>query len=240
MKALRGLGNKSRVFHFELQQFLSHTRQQGDVAADVGLDIQAGDLCAEQQTADITGDSEIDESQLFRRIDDDDISATPPDLHQAAHQTRVVRSGIAADQHVQIGFVEVFEANCSGACSDAGCQTDSARLVTIVRAIVDIVRAEQSRKQLQQEAGFIGGPPAGVEKAASGSGPLQPGSQPFKRFVPRDDSIMSILGPGIDRMDQPATRFHLRRTERAELAKAILGEELGRDPRLHVRNHRLE
>lgn len=138
--------------------------QPGDVAADVRLDVLAGDLRTEQQAPRIARHAEVDEAEFLRRIDDDDFAAASPNLHQAAHQPRMVRRRVAADQNVEVAGVEVFQPNRPSAGSDRAGQADSAGLMAVVRAVVDVVRAEQPRQQLQQEAGFIRGSAAGVKK----------------------------------------------------------------------------
>src|SRR5262249_23207146 len=49
--------------------------QERDVAADVRLDVEAGDVRAEQERAHVGGHAEVDEPELLDRVDDDDLTA---------------------------------------------------------------------------------------------------------------------------------------------------------------------
>ena len=168
-----------------LEHVLGDAGQQRDVAADVRLDVQAGDPRAEQQAPRIARHAEVDEPDFFRRIDDDDVAAAAAHRHQAAKQPRMVRRRIAADQHEQIAALDVFELHRRRARAQARRQPDAARLMAVVRAVVDVVGAERPREELQQESGFVRRAAAGVEEAARGTARLQRGGERGRAPRPR-------------------------------------------------------
>ena len=99
-------------------------------------------------------------------------------------------AGIAADQHVEVAVLDVFELHRRRARAQARRQADAARLMAVVRAVVDVVRAEHPRKQLQQEPGLVRRTAAGVEEAAAGTAALQRCRQLLERLVPGDDAVV--------------------------------------------------
>ena len=48
-------------------------------------------------------------------IDDDDVAAAAADVHQRAHQPRMVRRRVAADEEEQVGVLDVVEGDGGGA-----------------------------------------------------------------------------------------------------------------------------
>ena len=56
---------------FQLDDALGDARQQGQVAADVRLNIEAGDLRAEEQAAHVAGHAEVDQPRLNDWVNDD-------------------------------------------------------------------------------------------------------------------------------------------------------------------------
>ena len=93
-----------------LEHVFGDAGQQRKIAADVRLDVQAGDPAAEHQAPRIAGHAEVDQPDLFRRIDDDDVAAAATHGHEAAKQPRMVRRGIASDQHEEIAALDVRRA----------------------------------------------------------------------------------------------------------------------------------
>ncbi len=55
------------------------------VAADMRLDVLAGDLGAHQQRPRITGDTEFNQPCFNDRVDHDDFATAAPDAHQTGH-----------------------------------------------------------------------------------------------------------------------------------------------------------
>ena len=102
------------------------------------------------------GHAEVDEARFHDRVDDDDLPAAAADLHQRAHQPRMVAGRVAADD-------ETPGRRCSTSSSvtvavpvpSDACQADAAGLVAVVAAVVDVVRAVQPGEKLQQKAGFV-------------------------------------------------------------------------------------
>src|SRR6266542_7024528 len=99
-KRLGALLDERAIFRPALEQSLCDAGEQRDVAADVRLDVQARNAGSKKEAGRIARYAEFDETDLLRRVDDDDVTAAAADLHQAAEQARVVGCGIAANQHV--------------------------------------------------------------------------------------------------------------------------------------------
>ena len=147
---------------------------------------------------------------------------------------------IATDEHEEIAALDILELHRRRSRSKARCQTDTARLVAVVRAVVDVVGPERPRQELQHESSFVRRAAAGVKETAPGRGCLQRGGDAAERLVPRDNAIVRLSRAGVDRIDEPAARFELTRRERSELGNGVTRKELRRDPVLHVRSHGLQ
>jgi hypothetical protein len=65
---------------------------------------------------------------------------------------------ILADDEDRLGFLEVPQGNGTLADSDRFRERESARLVTHVRAIRQVIGAELSDEKLIDEGGFVAGP----------------------------------------------------------------------------------
>src|SRR5262249_56501047 len=91
LEAFGGAADKIALYRIALENHLCGARQQGDVAADVRLNIQAGDLRTEQETHDIGGHAEIDQAEFLDGVDDDDLAAATANVHECSHQARMVR-----------------------------------------------------------------------------------------------------------------------------------------------------
>jgi hypothetical protein len=63
------------------------------------------------------------------------------DGHQRAHQAWVIACRIAADDENEIRLLDVLELYCARAAADRAIEPDAARLVAVVTAVVDVVRA---------------------------------------------------------------------------------------------------
>jgi hypothetical protein len=79
----------------------------------------------------------------------------------------MIAGGIAADQKDQIGALYVFECDRCGAGAERRREADAAGLMAKIAAIVDVVRAVQPGKELQQKARLVARPAAEVPKGFS-------------------------------------------------------------------------
>ena len=147
---------------------------------------------------------------------------------------------IAADEHEEIAALDILELHRRRSRSKARCQTDAARLVAVVRAVVDVVGPEHPRQELQQESRFVRRAAAGVKERAPGRGGLQRSDDAAERLVPCDDAVVRLSRAGVDRIDEPAARFQLTRRKGSELGNGVTRKELRRNAVLHVGGHRLQ
>ena len=63
-----------------------------------------------------------------------------------------------------MGWLDILELQGGGAGSDTRLEANTARLMAIVGAVVDVVRAVQPSKQLEQEAGLVRAATAEIPK----------------------------------------------------------------------------
>ena len=219
---------------------LGDARQDGDVAADSRLKVMAGDLGAEEKAAQIRRYAEVDEAGLLERIDDDDIAAVSTDLHHRAHQARMVRRRVAADQEEHVGILHVFENDGCRTGSDGLVETDAAGLMAVIRTVVDVIGAVKSGEQLQEKGGLVGRAAAGVEESLVGRCRLDSSCDEIEGFVPVDDAIVGVVGTGVERMDDSARGLELARRKRAKFLETVAPEEFAAKAVLHVGGHGLE
>ena len=66
-------------------------------------------LRAEQQAPHVARHAEVDQPGFDDRIDDDHLAAAAADVHQRAHQPRMIAGRVAADDEHQVGVLDVFE-----------------------------------------------------------------------------------------------------------------------------------
>src|SRR5262245_669159 len=97
---------------------LCYSREQRQITADVGLDVQGGDFRPEQQTADVARHAKIDQPGLYNWVDDDNLAAAASDAHKRPHESWVVARRISSDQENEVRPVEIFELYRS--CTAAG------------------------------------------------------------------------------------------------------------------------
>ena len=191
----------------ELDDPFSNPREQGEITADVGLHVEAGDLCAEEQRAQITGHAEIDEARFHNRVDNDDLAPAPAYFHESAHQPGMIARRIASDDEHQIGRVEVFEHDRGCAAAGAAGETHAAGLVAVKTTIVHIVRAIEPGEHLQQEPRLVAAAATEVPKGFVGGEFTQLAADALERILPRDRLVATELRCIEQRLRQPATVF---------------------------------
>src|SRR5689334_5408190 len=123
----------------------------------------------------------------------------------------MVRRGVAADEDEQIGVVHVVEGDGGGAGAERARQADAAGLMAVVRAIVDVIGPVKAGEELQEEAGLVGRPAAGVEEALQRRRVAELAGEAVESLVPGDDAVMSIIRSSKKRLGQPTAPFQLAR-----------------------------
>ena len=224
--------------HFE--NAFGDAGDQGQVAADVRLDVERGDLRAEEHADRIARHLEVDHAGFDHRIDDDDLALAAGKVLERRHQPRVIAGRVAADHEDRVGLFEIVQLDRSGPRAEDVRQTDAARLMAVVRTVVDVVRAVHPREELQQEAGFVRTPAAEIPERFVGLGLFQLGDDATERVVPGDRlKILRALFED-DGLDESAARFELAGRKGLELGDAVGAPELGLNRPLHVGGHRLQ
>ena len=160
---------------------LAQSAEQCQVAANVRLDKMRGDLRIEQHAPPIAGNAELDHSQFAHWIDDDHLAAASPQMGQRCHQSRVIAGRIAADDHGQIALLQIVQRYRGRAGAEGLIQSDTAGLMAIVAAVVDVVGAVESSSQLQEKAGFIAAAAAEIPKRFVGRERLEQASRCARR-----------------------------------------------------------
>src|SRR5688572_18734984 len=112
---------EGNVVRIDLEYAFRDAGKQGEVAADVRLNVQARDLAAEEQTSPVAGHAKTLESKLDDWIDDDHTAAAPANFEQRAHQPGMVAGGVRADQKDEVRAMEIVQRNrCRARADRAG------------------------------------------------------------------------------------------------------------------------
>ncbi len=119
-------------------------------------------------------------------------------------------------------MIQVIQMYSARARADAGSQTNPAGLVAIVAAVIDVVRPEQTRHQLQQKAGFVGGPTAGVEETAFGTRRLHSVCHALQSLIPVDGTKVGTSLFQQHRFDNATAVLQLPRRQTFQLVNVIL------------------
>ena len=99
---------------------------------------------------------------------------------------------VGSDQKDEVGVIEILQLNGRRSGAEALRQTDPRCLMAIIGAAVNIVGAEHTGEQLQDESRFIGGSTAGIKEGAICGGCLQLVYHAIQCFLPRDSPVMSV------------------------------------------------
>jgi hypothetical protein len=166
--------------------------------------------------------------------------ATTPQRHQRVHQPRVIAGRVAANHEHQIGMMQVFELDRRGAAASDRGESDAARLVTVVAAVVDVIRTVEPGEQLQQKTGLVTAAAAEVPKRLVGGRRSQLPSDPLQRVFPRNRRVAAGVARVEHWLDQSAAGFQLARRELLQLAGREPLPEVAADRPLHVGDHRLQ
>ena len=135
---------------------------------------------------------------------------------------------VGRHQDVKIGLLEVVQPDGGHAGADGRREPDAAGLVAIEGAVVDVVRAEQPRQQLQQEAGFVRRASAGVEKAARGSCLPESRDDLAERGVP-GNRLIAIRAGGVEQgLHEAAAVLQARAGRARSRGRSDPLEEFGR------------
>ena len=119
-------------------------------------------------------------------------------------------------------------------------QADATGLMAIVTAVVHIVRAIHSRKQLEQKRRFVRAATAEVPEGLVWGQIFELGNDRRERFVPGDGLIVILAATHPDGLRDPAAGFELARREGLQLRNRIRRPKLGPDAALNVGGHRLQ
>ena len=136
------------------------------------------------------------EPGLGQRVDRDDLGAALlGDLERGEH-ARMVGAGVLADDHEQVGLVDVLERDAALADADRLSQRRAARLVAHVRAVRQVVGAVGADERLVEERRLVAGAAGGVEdRLDSGeSSRLQVLGDDRVGLVPGDRAV--VVSPG--------------------------------------------
>ena len=204
------------------------------------LHVGARNLGAEDERPRIARHREIHEPRLDDRVDDHDLAATAADHHERAHHPRVVARRVAADEHDKVGVFHVVELHGAGARAHHARQPHAARLVAVVAAVVDVIRAIDPREELEQEASLVARAAAEVPERFVRVGPQELRGDPLHRVGPGDRLVVLRALLEHHRLHEPARVLHLVGSEGLQLRDRVGLEECRLHRPLHVGDHRLE
>ena len=210
------------VVRVHVDDAFGDTGEQCEIAADVRLNVQARDIAAEEQAFDIAGNAKPDEACFHEGVDDDHLTAASANVQQRPHQPRVVAGRVAANKEHAVGVLQILKLDRSGpAARDAG-EADAARLVAIVTAIVDVVRAVQAGKKLKQEASLVAAAAAEVPESLIGRRRAELRDDAAQSIVPRDRRVTTRLTRVDNRLNKSTACFELAWRKLLQLARRIL------------------
>ena len=155
---------KTRSSRVRLDDALEQRLEQRDVAADVRLEVEIGDVGAEEQAAPVRGNAEAHEPQLAQRVHDDHLAAALPHRDELGDQPRVVARRVRARDEREVCLGQVVEGDRGGARAVDAAERDARGGVAVERAVVDVRAAVCPREQLQQERGLVARAARAVEE----------------------------------------------------------------------------
>ncbi len=172
------------------------------------------------------------------------MTITCPPRRRTCSSVRISRgwllAGLPPMTNTQVGVLQIFQLDRRRAAAGDARQADAARLVAVVAAVVDVVRAVQPGEELQQEAGLVAAAAAEVPERFVGRRRAKLADDAFERFVPRDRRVAAGFARVEHRLDEPAAGFQLARRKLLQLARRIALPEVAADGALHVGDHRLQ
>ena len=204
------------------------------------LHVCARDLGTEEERPRVARHGEVHRAGLDDRIDRHHLPATTADHHQRPHQPRMVAGGVAAEQEDHVGMFHVVECDGAGTAADHAREADTAGLVAVEAAVVDMVRAVEPREELQQEAGLVARSAAEIKEALLGLCGPEFLRDPLHCVGPVDRPV--VLRPLLehDRLHETAGVLHLIGREHPQLRHGVGLEERRLHRPLHVGDHCLE
>ncbi len=200
----------------------------------MGLDVLIGDARAEQQAARIGRHFEALEPDLAQRIDHHHRPAAALELHERAHEAWVVGGGVAADEHQQVGLVEVGELDRPGAAAEHAAQPHPRGLVAVEGAVVDVVGAPDAREQLEEEPRLVRRAAAEVEEAPLGLDGLEAAAQAREGLLPGGDAVAGRARLRHHRGGEAPQRLQRARGELREVLPGGGGEDVLGDGGLEI------
>ena len=109
-------------FHCSIDDIIvSRARSRG---TDAELEVFVGDPRAEEQAAHVGGDLETHQSDLPHRVEHDHLAASTLEVHEAAHETRVIAGRVAADEEQHVALVDVIQRDGGGSRSGDASESD--------------------------------------------------------------------------------------------------------------------
>lgn len=142
-----------------------HPFQQGQVATDLDMNELAGDVSMTQQRhlTDILRIGKLDKRAFRHRVDNDDRHAALSRLDQVRHHPGRVCAGILPEDEDRLGGVEILHDDRALADADRGRQAPACRFVAHIGAVGEIVGAELTDENREQESCLVGGSARGIE-----------------------------------------------------------------------------
>ncbi|MEZ5181753.1 MAG: hypothetical protein R2702_07765 [Acidimicrobiales bacterium] len=206
--------------------------EQGEVGADLHLDELVGQLGAPPEHAGRPlGVLEPDEPGLGEGVDGDDRRASPLGLLESGEHAGVVGARVLADDHDELGLMDVVEGDAPLADPDGLGERHAARLVAHVRAVGEVVRPELAHEQLVQERRLVARAPGRVEDGAVGvAGGGEGVGHHAEGVVPRDRPVVPVALGAVHRLGEAALLAEPPVGAPGQVVHVVAGEEGGVDP----------
>ncbi len=223
------------------EHFLADATEGGEVAVDADgePEVGEGDGAIEEHRAGKfenvrvflgVGIDDPHEAGLGHGVEGDDGRAALLGVLERGQHAGVIRPGVLADDEDAVGFLEIIEGDAAFADADGFVERRAGGLVAHVRAIGQVVGAEEADEELIQEGGFVAGAAAGVEGGGIGGGEgFQLGGEEGEGVVPRDGLVVGGVGAADHGVGEAALLLHPVIAAGGEVGDGVFGEKVGRD-----------
>jgi hypothetical protein len=219
---------------------LQQRLEERDVGADVGLQVEVGDLRPEEHAANVGGDAEAGEAQLADRVHDDHLPAAAAEVHEQRDEPRVVAGRVRAGDQDEVGLLQVVEDDGGGAGAVDPVERHPGRGVAVVGAVVDVPGAVGAGRELEEVGRLVARAAGYVEERLVRVAVAERRAGPVQRLVPADAAEVRVALLRDHREGEPPERLRLERRELLHRGDRRVAEPVLGDRPPHVGGLRLD
>src|ERR1051325_8051625 len=113
----------------------------------------------------------------------------------------------------------IVESDGCGGGAQRAAQGNTARIMAVEGAVMDVVGAVQACEQLQDKAGLVRGTSAAIKEVLIGARLVELPEDAIQREVPIDDTVVRIRWTCVERRVESAAPLQLTRRQRLQLGQ---------------------